>query len=158
LWEIAQKPCSLQGKRKAFAVHAMGEQHMGSFVSQSRFDTMVGPGRRTPAFAADPILALDDAGVICGCNPAAEALFNYRASELVGQHVSTVLPQLKQWQLVRDGRPDPRLRFLCNLGHHFEVTASNGQRFPSELFLNCIDDSGPARLRLTVRPLQSVAA
>jgi hypothetical protein len=101
------------------------------------------------------VLALDDSGVIHGCERAGE-LLNYGCSELIGQHVSLVLPELKDSELMRDGRPSPRLRFLARIGHRFHVVTRDGRHFLSDLFLNCIGNADAASLRLIVRPLALV--
>ncbi len=42
--------------------------------------------------AVDGIIAIDEAGIVHACNPATEAIFGYRAAELVGQPVQTIIP------------------------------------------------------------------
>ncbi len=101
----------------------------------------------------DAVLSVDDKGTIWDCNPASEVLFGCKRNELTGRHISVVLPELENSQLVQDGRPNPRLRFLCRIGRHFRVALRNGRSFPSDLFLNCLDDSKPARLQLIVHPV-----
>jgi two-component system sensor kinase FixL len=44
------------------------------------------------ATAVDGIVVIDDHGVILFCNPACERLFQYQASELIGQNVKTLMP------------------------------------------------------------------
>ena len=106
------------------------------------------------SFATNPaLLAIDDDGAIHDCDEVTEALFGYRRGEIVGRHISVILPELKRSPLVQDGRPSPRLRFLCRIGHLFEGMTRSGRCFASELFLNCLGHSGPARLRLIVRPV-----
>lgn len=94
-------------------------------------------------------LGLDEHGVIHHCNRAGEALFKYRRGELLSQHVSVLLPQLADMDLLHGGQPSPRLRFLCRIGHHFQVQDKDGERFASDIFLNVLDSH---RLSLIVRP------
>ncbi|MEZ4331233.1 MAG: PAS domain S-box protein [Myxococcota bacterium] len=42
--------------------------------------------------AADGIIAIDEAGTILEVNPAAEAIFGYRADEVLGQNVKVLMP------------------------------------------------------------------
>ena len=43
--------------------------------------------------AADAIVAIDEAGVVLSVNPAAEALFGYRADELIGLSLTRLMPE-----------------------------------------------------------------
>lgn len=95
--------------------------------------------------------AVDERGMICDCNGAAEKLFGYRRSEIVWRHVSLLLPQLADIELMQDGQPNPRLRFLCHSGRCFEAVGKDGQRFTSELFLVHLHNPGKRSLRMIVR-------
>lgn len=99
------------------------------------------------------VLTLDDRGMVRDCNRSGETLFNYRRSELVWRHVSMLLPQLVDLNLVHNGEPNPQLRFLSRVGRHFQAVTRDGERFASELFLNLLDDTGHGRLSLIVRPV-----
>jgi len=96
-------------------------------------------------------LTLDERGMICDCDPAAEALFKCRRSELVWRHVSLLLPQLAEFELMPNGQANPRLRFLCHIGQRFQAVAQDGEHFASELFLNLLDNIERGRLSLIVR-------
>ena len=118
-------------------------------------------GRRIdPASSVDEredlaALAVDALGVIRYCNRATAALFKYRFDQLLGQHVSMLLPQLADLQLLQDGQPNARIRFLCRVGHHFEGVAQDGERFTSELFLSVLHGLESDRLSLIVRPAEA---
>jgi hypothetical protein len=103
------------------------------------------------------VLTLDDRGMICDCDRASETLFRYRRSELVWQHVSMLLPQLAGLELMSNGQPNPRLRFLCHIGRHFQAVTQDGEHFASELFLNVLDNMGRSRLLLIVRPAEAAS-
>jgi len=104
------------------------------------------------------VLTLDDRGMICDCDRASETLFRYRRSELVWKHVSVLLPQLAGLELMPNGQPNPRLRFLCRIGRHFQVVTQDGEHFASELLLNVLDNMGRNRLLLIVRPAEEPAS
>lgn len=104
------------------------------------------------AEAEPAAFSVDERGMICDCNGVAEKLFGYRRSELVWRHVSTLLPQLAEGDLVRDGEIDPRLHFLCHSGRSFEAIHNDGARFPCELFIIHLRNPGKRNLRLVVRP------
>ncbi|MFA7270434.1 MAG: hypothetical protein WC073_13935 [Sterolibacterium sp.] len=97
-------------------------------------------------------LTLDDRGVIRDCNQASEALFKYRRNELAWRHVSALLPQLANLELMHNGQPDPRLRFLCHAGRHFQAVTQSGGHLASELFFNRLDSTECSGLKLIVRP------
>lgn len=96
-------------------------------------------------------LMLDALGIIRYCDRGSEALFKYRWDELLGQHVSMLLPQLVDLQLIEDGQANQRLRFLCRVGQHFQGLAKDGERFNSELFFSVLHSAESDRLSLIVR-------
>ena len=98
------------------------------------------------------ILMLDEGGVICDCNRASETLFNYPRNELVWRHVSMLLPQLAEFDLMPDGQPNPRLRFLSRTGRHYRAETKGGGHFASNLFFNRLESTGHCRMSLIVRP------
>jgi hypothetical protein len=103
-------------------------------------------------------LTIDDRGMIRDCNRAAEVLFRCRRSDLVWRHVSVLLPQLAELELMPNGQPNPRLRFLCRIGRRIQAVTHDGERFASDLFLNVLDGTGHGRLLLIVRPAGEVVS
>jgi len=98
------------------------------------------------------VLTLDERGMILDCDRAGEALFKYRRNDLVCRHVSMLLPQLAELELMANGQPNPRLRFLCRIGCNLQTVTHDGERFASELFLTALDGNGHSRLLLIVCP------
>lgn len=101
------------------------------------------------------VIALNDMGEIRECSRACEEIFGYHPSELAGRHVSTLLPQLNDTELVLDDRVHPRLAFLCRCAMPFEARHRNGTRFNSELFINRLDRH---KVVVLVRSLEKAAA
>jgi PAS domain S-box-containing protein len=85
------------------------------------------------------VLTLDDLGVIRDCSRDCEQVFGYAPEELVGCHVSTLLPQLPYTGLVQDGRINSRLAHLCHCAVAFQARHRDGRYFASELFINRLD-------------------
>ena len=85
------------------------------------------------------VLTLDDLGMIRDGSQACEQVFGYLPDELVGRHVSTLLPQLPQTELVQEDRINSRLAHLCHCAIAFQARHRDGQCFPSELFINRLD-------------------
>lgn len=98
-------------------------------------------------------LTLDERGMICDCNCSSETLFKYRRSEMVWRHVSMLLPQLAELEVMQNHQPNTHLRFLSRIGRHFQAVTQDGAPFASELFLNLLDSTGHGRLSLIVRPV-----
>jgi len=103
------------------------------------------------------VLTLDDRGMISDCNRACEALFRYRRSELVWQHVSMLMPQLAELDLMQNGQPNPRFCFLNRIGRNFQAVTQDGTLFDTELFLNLLHNNGHYRLSLIVRRVEEPA-
>lgn len=98
------------------------------------------------------VLKIDERGMVRDCSGSCETLFKCCRSELVGMHVSLLLPQLAEIPLMHNGEPCPRLRFLSRLGRHFEAVTLDGEHFDSQLFLIHLDGAGQGGLSLIVRP------
>jgi len=60
--------------------------------------------------------------------------------------------------LLQDGQPNPRLRFICRIGRHFQALTRDGDQFASELFINLLGSAENSRLLLIVRPAQPAAS
>lgn len=82
------------------------------------------------------MLALNDRGVIQNCSQTCEQVFGYRVDELAGHHVSTLLPELVDTELVLEDRINSRLAFLCHCAIPFQARRRDGNCFTSELFIN----------------------
>jgi len=82
---------------------------------------------------------LDDMGTIRDCSRACEQIFDYMQEELVGRHISMLLPQLTNVDLVQEGGINSRLAFLCHCAVVFQARCRDGQSFISELFINRLD-------------------
>lgn len=107
------------------------------------------------------ILALNYKGEIQTCCQTGEQLFGYRQEELGGRHVSTLLPGLKDTELVVEDRINSRLAFLCHCAIPFQARHRDGSLFLGELFINrlasqnvvvlvrCIDMSSQNAIHLT---------
>ncbi len=58
------------------------------------------------------VLMIYDNGMIRSCNQASGVLFGYPASELTGQYINKLLPNLAGTKLVQDKRANSHLRFF----------------------------------------------
>lgn len=106
-----------------------------------------------PVGARDAVLTLNEDGVIVEASPGAEAMFGYRfEDEILGRHVSFVLPELARVPLLREGIVNPRLAFLCHCGKRFTAARREGWAFFAELFINKVEGPRHGPLLVTVRP------
>lgn len=84
-------------------------------------------------------LILYDNGMISACNQASGDLLCCSASELIGQHITRVLPQLIKTKLVQNKRANSYLRFLSRIGYCFKVVNLRGESFKGEIFFNDVE-------------------
>ena len=125
----------------------MGSLHMNVLASMLHIS-----GSGEPA-----ALTLDQCGMIQDCTDASEELFGFNRLELVQHHVSILLPQLSEFQLMSDGHLNSRLIFLAHCGHLFHTQAHDGGTFSSELFFSQLEYGAHPILRLIVRPSEEAS-
>lgn len=111
-------------------------------------------GTRAAAMNDLAVIALDDLGVIQNCNEVCESLFGYRQDELPGRHVSILLPQLQDTEVVQGERVNSHLAFLCHSGIPFKAQRLDGRQFTIELFINRL---GTHNVVVLVRSLEQSA-
>jgi PAS domain-containing protein len=99
-------------------------------------------------------LTVDGLGRISNCNSSGETLFEYRECDLVSRHVSVLLPQLAELELLPKGEINPQLRFLSRIGCPFRAVSQRGELFPTRIFLNILDRAGDGQLSLIIRPIR----
>ncbi len=110
-------------------------------------------GQRRAPWHDAPVLALDESGAILECSESCAGLFGFPPSELLGQHISALYPQLSGFRMFPDGQLNPMLRFLCHCGYPFQAMCGQGGAFKSELNFVPSEDDGRRSLRLVIRPL-----
>jgi len=98
------------------------------------------------------MLTLDDLGMIRDSSRACEQVFGYLPEELAGRHVSMLLPQLPDTDLVQEGRINARLAHLCHCAVAFQARRRDGRCFASELFINLL---GSHNVVVLVRSLEA---
>ena len=100
------------------------------------------------------VLVLDDHGVTCHLNKAAAKLLNRSLRTLVWQHISTLLPQIKNELVSQSGQLNPRLRYLARIGHKFQLAMPDGKYLSVQLFITEMEKFGRHYLRLIINPVQ----
>ncbi len=100
-------------------------------------------------------LTFYDNGMIRTCNKEVANLLNCSPNELIGQHITNLLPQLKEIKLIEDNKINAYLHFLSRIGHRFKVVSMNGSHFMSKLFFIDMEYLGRHYLRVILRPVQS---
>ena len=95
---------------------------------------------------------LNNDGLIQGCSAACEKLFGYLQADLLGRHVSVLLPKLGGMELVIRNEINPRLRYLSHCAIPFLARKSDGKSFAGEVFFNRLY-GGDFGLQLIVRKL-----
>jgi hypothetical protein len=84
------------------------------------------------------LLWVDARGHILDCCEQAEAMFRYVRDELVGRHVSLLLPRLAGVSLLHGGIVNPTLAFQCRCGTPFRVLGRDGFMGFCTLFVNLV--------------------
>ncbi len=103
-------------------------------------------------------LTFYDNGMIRTCNSEVTDLLNCLRSELTGQHITRLLPQLKEIKLIKNNKLNPYLHFLSHIGQPFEVTNMDGSHFMSELFFIDMEHLGKHYVRMIIRPVTQKSA
>lgn len=98
------------------------------------------------------VLTLHYSGMISECNKAGGKLLGCRPSELIWQHISKLLPQLKNIALLQDQDLNPYLRFLSRVGYKFEVIDFKGAHLICKVFFCEIGSMGNRLLRVIICP------
>jgi PAS domain S-box-containing protein len=98
-----------------------------------------------------PALQLDERGVIQDCNETFEMLYGFRRNELVWCHISSLLPQFTDIELVQAGKINPLLNYLCHCGHLYRMQNPQGETVLINLNIFSIRNNGKYSLRLIVQ-------
>ncbi len=99
-----------------------------------------------------PALSLDERGMILDCSKSFEQQFGFRRIDLVWQHVSRLLPQLKNVDLIQAGQINRMLNFLCHCGLLFEAQTQQGDSLTARLSFVFIENPERRSLKLIVQP------
>ncbi|MBI4695862.1 MAG: PAS domain-containing protein [Gammaproteobacteria bacterium] len=108
---------------------------------------------RAAMFAA---LALDRFGRIVDCSAEAETMFRSPRDELLGRHVSALIPRLGNDGVIRDGQLDPQIHFLCHCGAPFQARRQDGEHFVSALSVSHLRTDGRDVIRVMIREVDDV--
>lgn len=104
---------------------------------------------------APPMLSLDDHGIIQECNISVEKLLGYPRRELVWQHISCLIPQIAEIDLVLQDELNPLLTYICHCDHVFEAIDKHGDIIRCNLNFFSIRQEGTTTLRLILRPIEN---
>lgn len=131
-WDITLLPLIFEGDLQGYVLYLVDvtarEEAEQLHVSETRLRSIL-------SVAADAILVIDEDGVIVEANPATSRIFGYAREALVGQPVTTIMPEAY-------GREHPRFiqRYLHTEIPHIIGTVrevqgrrNDGELFPAEL-------------------------
>ncbi|TCJ12975.1 PAS domain S-box protein [Parasulfuritortus cantonensis] len=95
-------------------------------------------------------VTLDARGVILDCDAPCERLFGYVRDQIIGRHLSMLLPELANIDLFQNGHLNDKLHFFCHIGRRFLVLHRDGARLAGRLFLTMIGSDDAPGLRVVV--------
>jgi PAS domain S-box-containing protein len=88
----------------------------------------------------DAIVTIDDSGTIESANPAAERIFKYSISEMVGRNISLLVPSPHQEN--SDMNPGTGIRMIIGTRREVEGLRKDGARFPLDLAISEVEING----------------
>lgn len=103
-------------------------------------------------------LSLDQRCNIGDCNAVGEELFGYGRDQLIGRPISMLLPELSENTLIRNGEPNPHLKFRSRTGYRFKGVGRNKRHFACELFINFLHNPGCHFATVIIVPSLEIAA
>lgn len=114
-----------------------------------------GPGQSfLPKWGQPAALTIDSSGYIVQVSEGAESLFDYSSGRLIGLHISTLTPALKE--IHGSDNSNLRLvRYLSRCGVAFTAHTRNHRCFPCNLSIVALHDSRQGSYRVIVTEAES---
>ncbi len=107
------------------------------------------------ANAADPIIVIDDKGLVRSANPAVEPVFGYAPQELIGRNISMLMPAdiaQKHDGYLRDYLRTGQAKVI-GIGREVTARRKSSEMFPADLTVSEIDVGGRRLFAGTLRDL-----
>ena len=107
--------------------------------------------------APDAMVVVDEAGNIVLVNVQAEKQFGYRRDELLGQKVTSIIPQGFAERLLADGTRSAAEALAQQIGTGIELSAlrKDGSEFPIEIMLSPLDSIGGVLVTAAIRDISA---
>ncbi|MDB4976520.1 MAG: histidine kinase [Myxococcaceae bacterium] len=105
--------------------------------------------------APDAMVVVNQAGSIVVLNVQAEKQFGYDRAELLGQHVTAIIPHGFAERLIADGRRSAAEALAQQIGTGIELVArrKDGTEFPIEIMLSPLASSGGILVTAAIRDI-----
>jgi PAS domain S-box-containing protein len=105
--------------------------------------------------APDAMVVVNEKGEIVLLNLQAERRFGYRRDELIGLHVTRIIPQGFAERLIADGTRSPAQALAQHIGMGIELIAlrKNGSEFPIELMLSPLESADGILVTAAIRDI-----
>lgn len=107
--------------------------------------------------APDAMVVVNPTGEIVLLNRRAEKQFGYRADELLGQHVTNLIPEGFAERLVSDGKRSAAEALAQQIGTGIELSAQrrDGSRFPVEIMLSPLHSAEGILVTAAIRDISA---
>lgn len=110
--------------------------------------------------AVDAIILMDHRGFVAAFNRSAERLFGYAAAEIVGQNISTLMPEpyRSQHDAYLERYEATRVPHIIGVGREVEAQRKDGTVFPAFLSVGQVAGSEPPRFVGMIRDITTERA
>ena len=136
-------------KSKGKGARSTGRQAAGSKESEARLAAIVD-------HVLDSIITINERGTVQSFNPAAERVFGYKASEVIGKNVKMLMPEPFHGE--HDGYLDNYLKSgdakVIGIGREVTALRKDGTKFPVEL---AVSEMPVGKGRMFVGSLRDIA-
>jgi diguanylate cyclase (GGDEF)-like protein/PAS domain S-box-containing protein len=107
--------------------------------------------------AADGIITINTSGIILGCNHAAEKIFGYSDTEMMGQNVSKLMPEphRSEHDTYLDNYMKTGIKHILGAGRQVEALHKDGTIFPLDLAVSEIELHGDVMFMGIIRDISA---
>ncbi|MBC7965321.1 MAG: PAS domain S-box protein, partial [Fuerstia sp.] len=151
---IAEQRATLEST-KEFVETQVRERTADLAASQNDLLKSENENRAIVETAVDGIISIDSGGTIQSANPAAERMFGFKHSDMIGRNVSMLMPSLsaKSHDIFFDAHLRSGISSTNGIGRELFGRRSDGQTFPVDLSVSEVQTGADTRCTGIVRDI-----